>query len=318
MSAGRLDPRSRWTAYWRLQRHDTGNACTSPKAFEGAAGALRQTGHEERRAFLVPERSCPTRSGLACIAVIGSILRLSFEANADWSASCDEWARRADNRRADSVWNRTDVDSVSEICQIKDNTGNSRGSCAVYRNPSANLSPTELASLRRVYSGLIHTVPRGHRDLFISMTFAAVDEKCGLVVTEIGERRLQCEGRVPWRGTPASNLLDLPMGRGRVGLARLPRAASKKPSKLVLDIVRAAHDMTKHRPIVWWVSVYEVTEQLEIHQDDKTVAAVQQAVDMRLLRANSIDDPGMVCVTYDGIRLVEKRVRKSWWMASDV
>jgi len=87
---------------------------------------------------------------------------------------------------------------------------------------------------------------------------------------------------------------------------------------LVLDIVRAAHDMTKHRPIVWWVSVYEVTEQLEIHQDDKTVAAVQQAVDMRLLRANSIDDPGMVCVTYDGIRLVEKRVRKSWWMASDV
>ena len=110
----------------------------------------------------------------------------------------------------------------------------------MYRNPSANLSPTELASLRRVYRGLIHTVPRGHRDLFISMTFAA------------------------------------------------------------------AHDMTKHRPIVWWVSVYEVTQQLGIHQDDKTVAAVQQAVDLHLLRANSKDDPGMICVTYDGIRLVEK------------
>jgi len=80
---------------------------------------------------------------------------------------------------------------------------------------------------------------------------------------------------------------------------------------LVRDIVRAAHDMTKHRPIVWWVSVYEVTQQLGIHQDDKAVAAVQQAVDLRLLRANSIDDPGMVCVTYEGIRLVEKRVRKS-------
>jgi hypothetical protein len=139
------------------------------------------------------------------------------------------------------------------------------------------------------------------------MTFAAVDEKRGLVVTEIGERRLQCEGRVPWRGTPASNLLDLPMSMGRVGLARRPRAVSKKLSKLARDIVRAAHDMTKHRPIVWWVSVYEVTQRLGIHQDDKTVAAVQQAVDLHLLRANSRNDPGMVRLTYDGIRLAEKR-----------
>jgi hypothetical protein len=177
----------------------------------------------------------------------------------------------------------------------------------VHRNPSANLSPTELASLRRVYSGLIHTVPGEHINLFISMTFAAVDEKRGLVVTEIGERRLQCEGRVPWRGTPASNLLDLPMGKGSVGLARRPRAVSKKLSKLARDIVRAAHDMTKHRPIVWWVSVYEVTQRLGIHQDDKTVAAVQQAVDLHLLRANSRNDPGMVRLTYDGIRLAEKR-----------
>jgi hypothetical protein len=147
----------------------------------------------------------------------------------------------------------------------------------VHRNPSATLSPTELGSLRRIYSGLINTVPSEHRDLFIIMTLAAVDDKRGLVVTEIGERRLQCEGRVPWRGTPASNLLDLPMGKGRVGLARRPRAASKKPSKLVWDIVRAAHDdMTKHRPIVWWVSVYEVTQHLGIHQDDKTVAAVRR------------------------------------------
>ena len=177
----------------------------------------------------------------------------------------------------------------------------------MHRNPSANLSPTELASLRRVYSGLIHTVPSEHINLFVSMTFAAVDEKRGLVLTDIGERRLQNEGRVPWRGTPATNLLDLPMGTGRIGLARRPRAASKEPSMLVRDIVRAAHDMTKHRPIVWWVSVYEVTRQLGIHKDDQTVAAVQQAVDLHLLRVNSKDDPSMVCVTYDGIRLVEKR-----------
>jgi hypothetical protein len=76
---------------------------------------------------------------------------------------------------------------------------------------------------------------------------------------------------------------------------------------LVRDIVGAAHDMTKHRPIVWWVSVYEVTQQLGIHQDDQTVAAVRQAVDLHLLRVNSKDDPGMVCVTYDGIRLAETR-----------
>ena len=64
--------------------------------------------------------------------------------------------------------------------------------------------------------------------------------------------------------------------------------------------------MTKHRPIVWWVSVYDVTQHLGIHQDDQTVVAVRQAVDLHLLRANSRDDPRMVCVTYDGIRLVEK------------
>jgi hypothetical protein len=36
------------------------------------------------------------------------------------------------------------------------------------------------------------------------------------------------------------------------------------------------------------------------------VAAVQQAVDLHLLRANRKDDPSMVCVTYDGIRLIQK------------
>jgi hypothetical protein len=83
----------------------------------------------------------------------------------------------------------------------------------VHRNPNATLSPTELASLRRVSIGLINTVPSEHRDLFIVMTLAAVDDSGALVVTEIGERRLQSEGRAPWRGTPASNLLDLPTVR---------------------------------------------------------------------------------------------------------
>jgi len=83
----------------------------------------------------------------------------------------------------------------------------------VQRNPNATLSPTELASLRRVSIGLIHTVPSAHRDLFIIMRLATVDDIGGLVVTEVGKRRLRSEGRVPWRGTPASNLLDPPMGK---------------------------------------------------------------------------------------------------------
>jgi hypothetical protein len=37
-----------------------------------------------------------------------------------------------------------------------------------------------------------------------------------------------------------------------------PRADSKKPSKLVRDIVGAVHDMTKHQHIVWWVRVHDV------------------------------------------------------------
>jgi hypothetical protein len=155
--------------------------------------------------------------------------------------------------RTQFVWKQTDADSFSAGCQDDGSTGNSRGSFAVHRNLSATLSPTELASLRRVSIGLIKTVPSAHRDLFIIMTLAAVDNSGGLVVTEVGERRLQSEGRAPWRGTPASNLFDPP-----------PRAVSKKPSKLVRQIVQAAHDMTKHRPIVWWVSVHDVTQHLGI------------------------------------------------------
>jgi hypothetical protein len=61
--------------------------------------------------------------------------------------------------------------------------------------------------------------------------------------------------------------------------------------KLTRDIVKTAHDMTKHRPIVWWVGVYVVLTQLGLERNEKTVAAVQQAVDLNLLRANSRDDP---------------------------
>ena len=50
-----------------------------------------------------------------------------------------------------------------------------------------------------------------------------------------------------------------------------------------------------------------VLTQLGLERNEKTVAAVQQAVDLNLFRANSRDDPGTICVTYDAIRLVEKR-----------
>jgi hypothetical protein len=80
----------------------------------------------------------------------------------------------------------------------------------MHRNANATLRPTEFASLRRVYNGLVKTVPSPHRDLFITMGLVTADDFGGLVVTEVGQRRLQCEGRTPWRGTPASNLFDRP------------------------------------------------------------------------------------------------------------
>jgi hypothetical protein len=53
--------------------------------------------------------------------------------------------------------------------------------------------------------------------------------------------------------------------------------------------------------------VYDVLTQLGLERNEKTVAGVQQAIDLHLLRADSWDDPGMICVSYDGIRLAEKR-----------
>ena len=82
------------------------------------------------------------------------------------------------------------------------------------RNPNATLSPTELASLRHVSNGLANTVPDRHRDLFITMGLVTADDIGGLVVTEVGQRRLRQSGdREPRRVTSEINLLDGPSSK---------------------------------------------------------------------------------------------------------
>ena len=56
-------------------------------------------------------------------------------------------------------------------------------------NTSANLSPTEFASLRHVANGLINTVPNDHRNLLIAMRLACFDGRRGLVLTDLGWRQ---------------------------------------------------------------------------------------------------------------------------------
>jgi hypothetical protein len=69
-------------------------------------------------------------------------------------------------------------------------------------NTSANLSPTEFASLRHVANGLIGTVPKEHRNLLIAMRLACFDGRRGLVLTDLGWNQLERADPTTWRAVP--------------------------------------------------------------------------------------------------------------------
>jgi hypothetical protein len=65
------------------------------------------------------------------------------------------------------------------------------------RSPDAALSPTELTSLRRVAAGVGALVSKDHRDTFIRMELAYVDDLGILVLTEAGWQRYEREAAGP-------------------------------------------------------------------------------------------------------------------------
>jgi hypothetical protein len=80
-----------------------------------------------------------------------------------------------------------------------------------------------------------------------------------------------------------------------------------KISKLTRGIVQAVHLLTRHRDIEWWIPLHDVLTQLGLEWDAKTVKAVQQAIDLQLLRADSRDDPGSVTITQEGRELAKRK-----------
>jgi hypothetical protein len=72
-------------------------------------------------------------------------------------------------------------------------------------NQSANgtLSPTEFASLRHVANGLVNTVPREHKDTLFAMELVQYAGLDGVVLSDIGWRRLEREDPKAWRRVPA-------------------------------------------------------------------------------------------------------------------
>jgi hypothetical protein len=71
------------------------------------------------------------------------------------------------------------------------------------RSSNATLSPTEFASLRRVANGLVNTVPREHKDTLFAMELVQYAGLDGVVLSDIGWRRLEREDPKAWRQVPA-------------------------------------------------------------------------------------------------------------------
>jgi len=70
------------------------------------------------------------------------------------------------------------------------------------------LSPTEFASLRRVASGLLNTVPSEHKDTLLAMELVQFDGLDGVMLSDLGWRRLEREDPKVRRRAPASNRFD--------------------------------------------------------------------------------------------------------------
>jgi len=84
------------------------------------------------------------------------------------------------------------------------------------------------------------------------------------------------------------------------------------PSKLVLAIVGAAHELTGHKRPPCYVAVNAVMARLDfgdIESGDivKVDEAIQYALDHGLLRSDGSRPPHCIVVTADGISLIMKR-----------
>lgn len=81
------------------------------------------------------------------------------------------------------------------------------------RNANATLSPAEFAALRRVAIGAATAVSAEHRAVLLGMGLIQSAGLDGLVLTELGRRRLQRDTLTAWRGAPARNPFDRPAGK---------------------------------------------------------------------------------------------------------
>jgi hypothetical protein len=78
------------------------------------------------------------------------------------------------------------------------------------------------------------------------------------------------------------------------------------PPKLVLAIVGAARDLTKHKRPPYWIAVDTVMERLRLTDRAPVDEAIRYAVDHHFLRAVG-RSPKSVVVTAEGVRLVAKK-----------
>ena len=82
-------------------------------------------------------------------------------------------------------------------------------------------------------------------------------------------------------------------------------SSSPKTTKLVQDIVRAMHDLTKSHYSSRWVSTETVLAVIGVAHCHEVDEAIQQAVDANLLGAGGGPSPDGLCVTIDGLMLIE-------------
>ena len=79
-----------------------------------------------------------------------------------------------------------------------------------------------------------------------------------------------------------------------------------RPTKLVRQIVKAAHDLTKHKRPPYWMSVYDVIHAIGGRVSPETSQAIRLAASQDLLRADGADNPHSICVTAEGVKLANR------------
>jgi hypothetical protein len=78
---------------------------------------------------------------------------------------------------------------------------------------------------------------------------------------------------------------------------------SKRPAKLVRQIVRAAHKLTKLKRPPCWVSFYDVVRVVGRADEEAISAALIYAVENNLLQLDGAQPPHLVLVTDEGAKL---------------